>query len=234
MRLRGLAVATAAAALVLVPGAAPAPVQTPQLFGTVGPGFTITLEDASGNSITRIDPGTYAVQVRDLSPDHNFHASGPGVEQATGVETEGTVNWTTTFREGRYTILCDPHPDLMNRPLTVGNPPPPPPPTPTPTPKPKPKPPTRLLATVGPNAAISLRSAAGAVLRNGVKAGTFAITVRDRSKAHNFHLVGKGVNRKTAVAFTGTQTWTVKLSVGVLRFYSDPARTKVKGSIRVR
>jgi hypothetical protein len=231
MRLRGLVVAAVAAALVLVPGAAPAPVQTPQLFGTVGPGFTITLEDASGNSITRIDPGTYVVRVRDLSIDHNFHVFGPGVNEATGVETEGTVTWTITFREGRYTIVCDPHPVEMTRPLTVGNPPPAPPPTPPP---PTPKPPTKLLATVGPKATISLRSAAGAVLHHGVKAGTYAIVVRDRTKAHNFHLVGKGVNRKSTVAGIGTQTWTVKLSVGVLRFYSDKAPAKVKGSVRVR
>jgi plastocyanin len=233
MRLRGLVVA-AAAALVLVPGAAPASEQTPQLFGTVGPGFTITLEDASGASVTRIEPGTYVIQVRDLSPDHNYHVSGPGVNQATGVETEGTVTWTITFREGRYTIVCDPHPAEMNRPLTVGNPPPLPPPPPPPTPKPKPKPPTKLLATVGPKATISLRSAAGAVLHHGVKAGTYAVVVRDRSKAHNFHLVGKGVNRKSTVAGTGTQTWTVKFSVGVLRFYSDRAPKTVKGSVRVR
>ena len=78
--------------------------------------------------------------------------------------------------------------------FTVGNPPPvtdaeaaaPPPP--------------KLLATVGPKNTISLRSASGAALHHGVKAGTYSIVVRDRSKLHNFHLVGKGVNRKSAVA----------------------------------
>jgi plastocyanin len=232
MRLRGLVVAAAAAALVLVPGATPATtVQPAQLFGTVGPGFTITLDDASGSSVTRIEPGTYVIEVRDLSPDHNFHLFGPGVNEATGVETSGTVTWTVTVREGRYTIVCDPHPAQMTRPLTVGNPPPEPPAPPTPKPKPKP---TVLLATVGPKATISLRSASGAVLHHGVKAGTYAIVVRDRSKAHNFHLVGKGVNRKSTVAGIGTQTWTLKLSAGVLRFYSDRAPKTVKGSVRVR
>jgi hypothetical protein len=228
MRTRGLLVAAGAAALVLVPGAAP---QTPQLFGTVGPGFTIMLEDAAGNAVARVEPGTYAIQVRDLSIDHNFHLYGPGVEQTTGVEQEGTVNWTATFREGRYTLVCDPHASQMLRQLVVGNPPaPPPPPPPPPAPKPVPK----LLATVGPKATISLRSATGAVLRNGVKAGTYSIVVRDRTKAHNFHLVGKAVNRKSTVAGTGTLTWKLKLSAGVLRFYSDKAPLKVKGSIRVR
>jgi hypothetical protein len=226
MRVRGLIVAVAGAALVLVPGAAPAP--APQLVGTVGPGFSITLQDASGNSVSRIDPGTYAMEVRDLSVEHNFHLFGPGVEETTLVETEGTFSWTVTFREGRYTILCDPHSSQMRRELVVGNPPPPP------APKPAPKPLPKLLATVGPKATITLRSATGAVLRNGVKAGRYAIVVRDRTTAHNFHLVGKGVNRRSAVAGTGTSTWTVRLSAGLLRFYSDRAPAKVKGSLRVR
>jgi hypothetical protein len=225
MRTRGLLVAAAAAALALVPGATSAP--TSQLFGTVGPGFSITLQDAAGNLVTRVDPGTYTLQVRDLSPDHNFRIFGPGVEEATGVEQEGTVTWTLTFREGRYTIQCDPH--QMSRVLTVGNPPAPPPPTPTPTPKPTPK----LLATVGPKATIWLRSGTGAVLHHGIKAGTYSIVVRDRSSVHNFHLVGPGVNRKTALAGTGTTTWKVKLAKGVLRFYSDRAPKTVKGSVRV-
>jgi hypothetical protein len=201
-----------------------------QLFGTVGPGFSITLQDAAGNNVTRVEPGTYTLQVRDLSPDHNFRIYGPGVEEATGVEQEGTVTWTVTLREGRYTIQCDPHPSQMSRILTVGNPPEPPP-TPTPTPKPKPTP--KLLATVGPGATISLRNASGAVLRNGVKAGPYSIVVRDRSKVHNFHLVGKGVNRKSTLAGTGTTTWKVTLAKGVLRFYSDKAPTTLKGSVRV-
>jgi plastocyanin len=227
MRTRGLLVAAAAAALALVPGATSAPAS--QLFGTVGPGFSITLQDAAGNNVTRVEPGTYALQVRDLSPEHNFHIYGPGVEETTGVEQEGTVTWTVTFREARYTIQCDPHPSQMTRILTVGNPPAPAPPTPTPTPKPPPK----LLGTVGPKATISLRSATGAVLHHGVKAGTYSIVVRDRTKAHNFHLVGPGVNRKSTVAGTGTTTWKVKLAKGVLRFYSDKAPKTVKGSVRV-
>lgn len=225
MRARGLPVA-AAATLALVPGATSAPVA--QLFGTVGPGFTITLQDAAGNIVVRVEPGTYALEVRDLSPDHNFRIFGSGVEEATGVEQEGTVTWTVALREDRYTIFCDPHPNLMTRSLTVGNPP-----QPAPTPAPAPKSAPRLIATVGPKATISLRSASGAVLRNGVEAGTYAIVVRDRSTVHNFHLVGPGVNRRTALAGTAATTWNVKLAKGVLRFYSDRAPKAVKGSIRV-
>ena len=225
MRLRGLLLAASFAALAFVPGANPA--AATQLFGTVGPGFSITLTDANGTVVSRVDPGTYDLVVRDLSPDHNFHIYGPGVEEFTGVETTGTVTWTVTFREGRYTIQCDPHPSQMTRQLTVGNPP-------TTTPPPPPPAVPKLLATVGPRATISLRSATGAVLRNGVKAGTYAIVVRDRTRAHNFHLVGKGVNRRTTVAGITTVTWRLRLQAGLLRFYSDKAPLKVRGSIRVR
>lgn len=226
MTFRGLLFAGACAALVLVPGAAPA--QAPQLFGTVGPGFTIALRDAGGSFVTQIDPGTYEIEVRDLSEDHNFRLSGPGVNQATSVPATGTVTWTVTFREGRYTYVCDPHSTQMEGQLTVGNPPPevkpPPPPASTP----------RLLATVGPRNTISLRNAAGGVLRNGVKAGTYSIAVRDRSRVHNFHLVGRGVNRRSGLSATGTTTWKVRLAPGPLRFYSDKAPKTVKGSVTVR
>jgi hypothetical protein len=228
MRLRGLLILTACAALALVAGAATAPAQAVKLLGTVGPGFAITLTDANGRLVTQLDPGVYEITVRDLSDEHNFRLFGPGVEEFTPVETTGTVTWTVTFREGRYTVQCDPHSTQMFQRFTVGNPPPvttPKPPAVATAPK--------LLATVGPKNTISLRSASGAALRRGVKAGTYSIVVRDRSKLHNFHLVGKGVNRKSALAGTGTTTWKLKLSKGALRFYSDKAPTTVKGSVKV-
>jgi hypothetical protein len=223
MRLRGLLLLAAVAAAVLVPAAIRA--ANPQLIGTVGPGFSIRLEQPDGTAVTKIDPGTYDIVVNDLSIEHNFHLSGPGVNQATAVETESTVTWTVTFVEGRYSVVCDPHSLQMHREFVAGDPPP------LPTPKPKPATP-KLLATVGPKSTISLKSASGATLKT-VKAGTYSITVRDRSKLHNFHLVGKGVNRKSGLAATGTLTWKLKLSAGALRFFSDKAPKTVKGSVRV-
>jgi plastocyanin len=224
MRLGGLMVLAAAAAVVLVSAATPATL--PQLLGTVGPGFTISFTQPDGTPVTQLDPGTYEIVARDLSIDHNFHLTGPGVNQMTLVETEGTFTWTVTFAEGRYQVFCDPHAAQMHREFVVGNPPPPPsPPTPKPvTPK--------LLATVGPRNTISLKSGSGAALKT-VKAGAYSITVRDRSKVHNFHLVGKGVNRKSALVGMGTLTWKVKLSAGALRFYSDKSPRTVKGSVNV-
>ena len=206
------------------PGGTPATL--PQLIGTVGPGFTITFTHPDGTPVTQLDPGTYEVVARDLSIDHNFHLTGPGVNHATLVETEDTFTWTVSFVEGRYQVFCDPHAAQMHREFVVGNPPPPPSP---PTPKPVT---LKLLATVGPKNTISLKSGSGATLKT-VKAGTYSITVRDRSKVHNFHLVGKGVNRKSALAGTGTVTWKLKLSAGALRFYSDKSPKTVKGSVKV-
>ena len=198
----------------------------PQLNGTVGPGFSITLQDSGGALVSKVDPGTYEIVVRDLSDEHNFRLFGPGVEEATGVESTGTVTWTVTLQNAKYTLLCDPHSSSMIRTFVAGTPPAAPPKTP-PVSKP------RLLATVGPGNTISLRSASGAALKT-VKAGTYSIAVRDRSKLHNFHLVGKGVNRKTGLATTGTVTWTVKLGTGALRFYSDRSPATVRGSLVVR
>jgi len=220
MRFRGLIVLAVAAAIVLVPAAISA--ATP-LLGTVGPDFNITLAQPDGSLVTQLDPGEYDIAVRDLSIEHNFHLQGPGVDRFTEVETTSTATWTVTLKDGRYTIFCDPHSTQMRRTFIVGTPPPPPPP-----PKPLPK----LLATVGPGNTISLKRPSGAVLKT-TKAGVYSITVRDRSRLHNFHLVGKGVNRRSALVGLATLTWKVKLSAGTLRFFSDKSPKTVKGSVKV-
>ena len=225
MRLRGVIGLVVATGLVVVPAAIPA--AAAQLRGTAGPGFSITLQNEAGTLVSRLDPGTYDIAVRDLSAEHNFHIYGPGVEEMTSVDAIEDKNWTVTFREARYTYVCDLHPSQMVRELVVGSPPAAQPPKPAPA-KPTPK----LLATVGPKSTISLRSSSGAALKS-VKAGTYSIVVRDRSKAHNFHLVGVGVNKKSSVSALETTTWKLKLSKGALRFYSDKAPTTVKGSVKV-
>jgi plastocyanin len=208
---------------------APAGAQNVQLRGTVGPEFTITLTNASGSRVTQLDPGTYDITVEDRSDQHNFHLSGPGgVDQRTGVETEGTVTWTVTFVEGRYTFVCDPHATMssMRGSFIVGTPPPPPPPRVR-----------RLQALVGPGYTISTRTLAGARVRTYTR-GRVDLIVRDRSRAHNFHLIGPGVNRKTTVRFLGTVTWRLTLRRGTYRFLCDPhARDPVRpmrGSFSVR
>ena len=59
------------------------------LFGSVGPGFSITLRDAQGNAVTRVEPGEFEIEVDDKSEEHNFHLSGPGVDVSTDVAAVG-------------------------------------------------------------------------------------------------------------------------------------------------
>ena len=216
MRLRLLLVLGAAAVL-LAPADALA--QNPRLQATVGPGFSISLLGPNGQAVTQLAPGTYDVVVEDLSDEHNFHLQGPGVNEATSVAFVGTVTWTVTFADGRYTFVCDPHASAMRGSFTAGDAPPQPPPK-------------RLVATVGPAATITLRDARGRRLHH-LAVGRYRIVVRDRSRVHNFHLAGAGVNRKTTRLGRGTFTWTVRLRRGTLRFWSDASPKRLRGSVRV-
>jgi plastocyanin len=84
----------------------------------------------------------------------------------------------------------------------------------------------KLTATVGPTFTITMSAKT-------VKAGTYKITVRDRSSIHNFHIVGPGLNKKTSVAAVKTVVWTVVLKKGTYRFMCDPHATSMKGVLRV-
>lgn len=198
-----------------------------RLIGTVADPATITLRTEAGAAVTDLPAGTYTIEVRDQSTQHNFHLSGPGVDQRTDVETTGTVTWTVTLQDrARYTFVCDPHNATMRGTFTTGGGPPTPPPPPPPA-----RPPV-LTATVGPGATISLRTSRGARVR-GLKAGRYRIVVRDRSAMHNFHLVGRGVNKRTTVRFRGTVTWTVTFRKGrTYRFVCDPHARRMRGSFR--
>lgn len=66
-----------------------------------------------------------------------------------------------------------------------------------------------------------------------LKAGTYSIAVRDRSPIHDFHLKGAGASRATTVRSTGSATWTVKLTKGVLTFYCDAHAAAMRGTVRV-
>ena len=67
-----------------------------------------------------------------------------------------------------------------------------------------------------------------------VKAGTYVITIHDRSSIHNFHLTGPGINKKTSVPAVGTTKWTVKLKKGTYRFVCDPTGRSCMGSSKSR
>ena len=58
--------------------------------------------------------GSYRVLVSDITPDHNFHLLGPGVDESTGVDFKGSTTWNVTFRsDSRYQFICDVHADSM-------------------------------------------------------------------------------------------------------------------------
>ena len=214
----------AAALLFALPGGAR--VSQNMLTGTVGPGFSISLVDETGNRVTHLDPGTYTITVKDQADIHNFDLTGPGVSQNTEIEFVGTVTWMVTFTDGIYTYVCDAHPTLMKGRFAVGTATLPPPPKPKPKPKAK-----RLAGSVGPGSRIALRTASGARASH-LKPGAYVLTVTDKSKADNFHLRGKGANVATGVAFTGKKTWKLRLVKGVYRYFSDP-HPAVRGSVRV-
>ena len=217
---------TVLACVILALGA-PASAQAADLFAIVGPDTTIVLRDAQGQRVTQLEPGEYRITVDDRSDFHNFHLAGPGVDFATEVEQVGTVVWNVTFVDGIYTFQCDPHRSEMNGIFAVGTAQLPPPPAPAP-----PAPVRRLVATVGPGATIALTFRGRRVTR--LARGAYTIVVRDRSRAHNFHLVGPRLNRKTTVRAVGTFTWRVTLRRGTFRFLCDAHPTRMRRSFTVR
>jgi plastocyanin len=191
--------------------AGPAAADNPQLQASVGPGFTISLKDASAAKVTHLDPGTYAIHVVDQSDMHNFDLTGPGVNKSTEVTEVGEQDWTVTFTDGTYRYVCDVHATSMKGSFTVGN---------VPT--------TAVLkmsASVGPGQKIAFARTA--------KAGKTTITIRDLTAKDNFHLTGPGVNKKTGVAFKGTVKWTVTLKAGTYTYRSD-AHKGLRGTLKVK
>jgi plastocyanin len=203
------------------------------LFGSVGPGFSITLRDAQGSAVTRVEPGEFEIEVDDRSEEHNFHLSGPGVDVSTDVAAVGKQTFRVTLANGRYTFVCDPHSLQMRGAFTVGEgsgtvt-------TPTPPPAPRPTAPVgaRLSLTVGPGFTISLKTLAGRKVTR-LRPGAYTLTVRDRSKSHNARVRGATATRATGVGFVGTRTWRVVLRKGTLVIQCDPHKATMRQTVRV-
>lgn len=217
------------------------------LTATVGPDFSISLTMPDGSPVQHLDAGSYTIVVHDRSPEHNFHLMGPGVDTSTTVPESGDTTWSLTLRDGTYTFQCDPHATAMRGSFTVGTatttgttttattttvtttta-------TTTTTQRPAPKRPATggIAGTVGPGFTIGVKTGSGAAFARHV-AGRATIVIRDRSRIHNFHLIGPGVNKSTGVGFVGSQTWRVTLRRGTYRFQCDPHASGMKGSFRV-
>jgi hypothetical protein len=208
---RRLLIITLVIVAVSIPAAATGSSQAPNvtLTGVVGPGFTISLRNADGSTVTHLDPGTYDISVTDNAIEHNFHLSGPGVDQATDVEGTGPVSWRVTFTDGTYRFVCDPHAASMRGTFTVGSVPPPPPP------------PGKLSGKVTARTITLMKG--GSRVRS-VAENTYKVTITDSSKTQNFHLTGPGVNKKTGVAAKTRKTWTLSLKPGKYTYRSDKNR----------
>lgn len=83
------------------------------LNGTVGPGFTITLQQG-GKTVKTLKAGTYTLKISDLSNIHDFHLTGPGVNKTTTVSGTGNSTWKLTLKKGTYKYVCDPHASIMH------------------------------------------------------------------------------------------------------------------------
>ena len=89
-----------------------------------------------------------------------------------------------------------------------------------------------LVGEVGPGFSIEVKLN-GKDLKT-IKAGTYRIKIEDKSSIHNFHLIGKGVNKATTIAFTGDRTWTVTFKPGKVTYQCDEhASMGMKGSFKV-
>jgi plastocyanin len=92
----------------------------------------------------------------------------------------------------------------------------------------------KLVGTVGTNDAfvITLTKSGKKVTR--VKPGRYTVTVRDRSRIHNFRLKGPGLNKAiTTVPFVGTKTVTVRLRAGKYTYDCDPHFASMHATFRV-
>lgn len=91
----------------------------------------------------------------------------------------------------------------------------------------------KLVGTVGPGFTISLKTAAGKTV-TALPRGTYAITVRDRSRIHDFRLRGPRVDKTlSAVDAVGTKTVTVRFAAGRYQFVCQPHASAMSGAFRV-
>jgi hypothetical protein len=198
--------ATAAVAVFLLVAPAGHTNDLPLLVGTVGPGFTIDLADATGKHVDLLEEGSYVLLVHDQSDIHNFVLGKKETgERAASTEVEfvGDQSFTIKLTPGHWVYACSPHFQTMFgsfvavRAGTVTTP-----------------------AAPAKAKRLTARMTAGGATLSARRAspGRYAITVVDRSRTRGFRLVGPGVNRRTSAAFIGTTVWNVRLARGTYRF----------------
>jgi plastocyanin len=84
----------------------------PKLRGTIGPGYTISLQNAQGKAVKTLKHGKYTFTVRDKSNIHNFTLNGHGIQNKviSGTGFVGTKTVTVTLKTGSYRYYCTVHP----------------------------------------------------------------------------------------------------------------------------
>ena len=108
------------ALLGLLLAAPPASAQT-VLNAEVSGALTIWLRQG-GVDVTHLAPGSYTVNVNDISDQHNFRLRGPnGLEMRTDIWTVDPQVWTgLEFVDGLYHFNCEHHAQMFGD-FTVGN-----------------------------------------------------------------------------------------------------------------
>jgi hypothetical protein len=210
------------------------------LGASVGPGFEIQLKLADGTVVRQLAAGTYGIHVNDSATEHNFHLEGPGVNQATGVETTSEVDWTVDLGDAYYTYHCDRHTGLTAT-FASGNVPALPAPAPAPAPVVIPVP--TVISTPTPIAVPTTKASssstvstikvalaandkltvtlAGKAMKK-LPAGTYRVVVSDRSAKRDVTLrrIGGTGTLLSPKAFRGTKRLDVDLTAGQWKLYS--------------
>ena len=115
VRLRLVALVAVAGLVVVGIAAAVNAMAVPKLYGTVGPGYTISLKNAHGRAVKTLTRGKYTFIVKDKANIHNFTLNGPGIRNKTitGTTFVGTKTVTVTLKKGTYRFYCTVHPTLV-------------------------------------------------------------------------------------------------------------------------
>src|SRR5262249_11176136 len=69
--------------------------------------------------LKKLKAGTYSIRIRDLSPIHDFHLLGPGMNRKTSVQNTGRATWRVRLERGLYRYRCDPHRTIMHGSFSV-------------------------------------------------------------------------------------------------------------------
>jgi hypothetical protein len=102
----------------------------PKVTGSVGPGFTISLKDATGKKVTKLKAGKYTFVVTDKSSIHNFVLEKPLPKKPNGKpafeksitnvgQTIKNKKITIMLTKGKWQVYCAPHESSMIQKFTV-------------------------------------------------------------------------------------------------------------------